>query len=339
MLVLLLAVATETALAAVDLIPGSFKATPEGETIRVTWETASEVDALGFYVQRSLQEGGDYQRISDLIPAEHPIIGGSYAYIDTDVEIGNTYYYLLEALDIYSASEFYGPVPATLSPPTTATPTPTATPGPSNPDPTSTPQGAAIQFWADPDHISSGECAVLRWRVKNAQAVYFQGQSVTGSEDRQTCPQQTAIYALRIVTDEGEETRQVTVYVQSGTSSPPTSTPTPRPPSFTSTPPTSAPASGSPMSTPPLLPQVSGSNPTRAPSPVHTPLPLHMLSPNPTPTMITSPTPTLTPARTDRPEVNRDPLLSWGLLLALVGAGIGLILLGAWGFWRARKKK
>lgn len=184
----------------------------------------------------------------------------------------------------------------------------------------------------------------MHWQVENAREIFFQGQRVTGQEDRQACPQQTAIYTLRIVTDAGEETRQVTVHVQNGSSSPPpTSTPTPRPPASTSiptlTPPTSA--STSTPASPTLPPQIAGA--TLTPSP--TPSPTHSHTPIPTPAsgsaapMDASPTPTPDPSPTRRPAASRNSSLPCGLLLALAGGGIGLILLGVWGFWRTRGRK
>lgn len=129
--------------AAVTLV--SFTASPEGQTIVVKWETASEVNMLGFYLWRSTEEGGIYSPISDLIPAEGDIVGATYQFIDTAVEPGQTYFYKLEAVETTGASQFYGPVSATVpaftptpEPSPTSTPTPTSTFTPT-PSPTSTP--------------------------------------------------------------------------------------------------------------------------------------------------------------------------------------------------------
>ena len=53
--------------------------------------------------------------------------------------------------------------------------------------------------------------------------------------------------------------------------------------------------------------------------------------------MTASPTPTPAPVATPRLEDGEGSALPCGLLLALVGGGIGLILLGVWGFWVGRK--
>jgi hypothetical protein len=144
-LLLLLGAVPLVARAAVDLI--AFEAFPDGDVIRVTWETASEVDMAGFFVQRAALEAGPYVRISDVIPADGGMTGRTYEYVDEDVARGDTFYYQLEALEVTGFIERFGPISATLPLPPTATPTPTPTPsltppfdpGGSSPSPTNTP--------------------------------------------------------------------------------------------------------------------------------------------------------------------------------------------------------
>ena len=165
LLILFVALVPAIVNAAVTLV--SFEATGEAQVIRITWETASEVDTLAFYVKRSLQESGEYQPISEIIPAMGDVVGAYYEHTDASVEIGTTYYYELEAMDTSGGSELFGPISATLLLPTTDTPTPTLTPTstptstsngtrrpPSTPVPTFTstpyePGQAAIEFWVD----------------------------------------------------------------------------------------------------------------------------------------------------------------------------------------------
>jgi hypothetical protein len=141
MLLLSLVLGVTPAWASVELV--SFEATLDGsQAVLVTWETASEVDMLGFFVQRSLQEEDGYERVSDLILATGDVVGASYEFIDTNVQGGMTYYYRLEAVDLSGASEFYDPVSVTLPALPTATPTPTPTSTPtatSTSTPTATP--------------------------------------------------------------------------------------------------------------------------------------------------------------------------------------------------------
>jgi hypothetical protein len=118
----LLGVSVTTVVAAVVLI--SFEATPQEDSILITWETASEVDMFGFYVQRApyvtpeiadCADIPDRIRISNLIPSEGDIIGASYDFTDTSAEAGSTYYYCLEAVEIDGGLELHGPISATLS--------------------------------------------------------------------------------------------------------------------------------------------------------------------------------------------------------------------------------
>lgn len=126
--------------AAVTLV--SFTATPQGQAVLLQWETASEVNMLGFTVWRAESAEGDSVPISDLIPAEGDIVGAVYQYTDADVEPGRTYFYWLEAVEVTGASAFHGPVSATVPLPATATPTPTPTNTPTvTPMPTPTPTG------------------------------------------------------------------------------------------------------------------------------------------------------------------------------------------------------
>ncbi|MCS7287078.1 MAG: hypothetical protein NZ653_08095 [Anaerolineae bacterium] len=143
--ILLLLLLPALARAAVTLV--SFTAAPQGQSVLVQWETASEVNMLGFYVWRSTEEGGNYTRISDLIPAVGDIVGAIYQFVDTAVGPGQTYFYRLEAVETTGASQFYGPVSVTVPVPTPTpgpsptfvpSPTPTPTPSPA-PPPTSTP--------------------------------------------------------------------------------------------------------------------------------------------------------------------------------------------------------
>lgn len=124
--------------ASVDLV--SFEATPQETSILITWQTANETDMLAFYVRRSLDDGGEHQRVSGPIPAQGDIAGASYEWIDSDVVGGPTYYYYLEAVEISGSTAFHGPVSASLPLPPTDTPTPTPTPTPTyTPSATPTP--------------------------------------------------------------------------------------------------------------------------------------------------------------------------------------------------------
>jgi hypothetical protein len=102
-----------------------FRAIPGDEEITLQWETATELDNAGFFINRSDNIDGQYQRInSTIIPAEGDgLTGATYEFVDDDVINGQTYWYKLETIDFGQNSQFYDPVSAV--PGSTPTPTPT----------------------------------------------------------------------------------------------------------------------------------------------------------------------------------------------------------------------
>lgn len=103
----------------------SFTADPAEDAILIEWETATEFDNAGFYLTRSTEVGGDYDTISDFIPAEGSgVIGANYLYTDTEVTAGPVYYYILDAVNTNQEIESHGPISTTLD---TEEPTLTAT--------------------------------------------------------------------------------------------------------------------------------------------------------------------------------------------------------------------
>jgi len=80
-------------------------------SIELVWETASEVDILGFNVLRSTSETGQRVQLNaNLIPVENPgqMIGDRYTYSDTDLLLGETYYYWIEIFGLDSSRESIG---------------------------------------------------------------------------------------------------------------------------------------------------------------------------------------------------------------------------------------
>ena len=69
--------------------------------VTVAWSTASELNTAGFNVLRGTSAGGPFTRINpEIIPASNdPLVGGSYAYTDTQVSLGQTYYYRVEEVE------------------------------------------------------------------------------------------------------------------------------------------------------------------------------------------------------------------------------------------------
>jgi hypothetical protein len=79
--------------------------------ITLEWETGTEFNNLGFFVNRSDTEGGTYEQIGDLIPAQGTGVSGFiYQFTDDLVQADRIYYYKLEAIDLDTVSEFFGPI-------------------------------------------------------------------------------------------------------------------------------------------------------------------------------------------------------------------------------------
>ena len=96
----------------------SFTAEPQRRAIVVSWETVSEVDAIGFNLYRADSRDGTQTKLNGtLIPSQGPgsPIGYSYSFVDRGIRVGRTYYYWLEAIDIYNGTSRFGPVSAAVS--------------------------------------------------------------------------------------------------------------------------------------------------------------------------------------------------------------------------------
>jgi hypothetical protein len=93
----------------------SFTALPEGENIRVVWETAVELQNLGFNLYRGESPTGPWVKLNaELIAAQNPgaVFGASYEWLDDEVIPDTTVYYRLEDVDVSGVSTFHGPVSA-----------------------------------------------------------------------------------------------------------------------------------------------------------------------------------------------------------------------------------
>lgn len=101
---------------AVELL--SFEATSGKNPIVLTWETASEIDSLGFNLYRAEALLEKRTKINDsLIPTNLPpgsLTGAEYSYTDRYGKPGITYYYWLETVDMHGGGELYGPIKGSL---------------------------------------------------------------------------------------------------------------------------------------------------------------------------------------------------------------------------------
>jgi subtilisin family serine protease len=94
------------------------QATPQDTAIRLDWETATELDTLGFHLHRADSPGGERTRLNaDLIPGQAPgsPMGATYQFVDDTASTGTTYHYWLEAVDMGGQSTYYGPVSAEVT--------------------------------------------------------------------------------------------------------------------------------------------------------------------------------------------------------------------------------
>lgn len=97
----------------VDII--FFEAVWRAEGVRVSWQTANEIDLLGFNLYRAESEAGPWVQVNpQLIPSQYlgQPEGGSYTWLDADVTPGEGVYYTLEAVDVNSRGSFTGSVQA-----------------------------------------------------------------------------------------------------------------------------------------------------------------------------------------------------------------------------------
>jgi uncharacterized delta-60 repeat protein len=102
---------------AVDL--AGFTATAGSDAILLQWETASELDILGFALYRAGSPDGVRTRLNEgLIPGQAPgsPVGSSYRFVDKNVVAGTTYYYWLEGVDVYGSALQRGPIWAQVQP-------------------------------------------------------------------------------------------------------------------------------------------------------------------------------------------------------------------------------
>ncbi len=92
----------------------SFAAIGLDSAVELRWQTASELQNLGFHVYRSLSADGPWTRLtSSLIPGlGSSALGQAYSWSDTGLTNGTLYFYRLEDVDSASKATSHGPVSA-----------------------------------------------------------------------------------------------------------------------------------------------------------------------------------------------------------------------------------
>ncbi|MEL7636215.1 MAG: choice-of-anchor K domain-containing protein [Anaerolineaceae bacterium] len=108
----LFAMITEGSVTAVELL--SFEGERVTEGVKLTWETASETDNLGFNLYRAESLIADRVLLNaEMIPTNVPAgspFGSSYEFLDTTAVAGQRYLYWLEDVDLAGAATLHGPV-------------------------------------------------------------------------------------------------------------------------------------------------------------------------------------------------------------------------------------
>ncbi len=325
LLALTLAFGARTARASVTLV--AFEAGWQDNAIRVTWETASEVDNMGFYVLRSKEENPiSYERVTDLIPGEGDLAGAFYEWTDQNATLGTTYYYKLEDVSASGGSTLWGPVTVESdAPPPTDTPTATAT-VPSRPTDT-------------PTHTPSPTPTFTPTPTPSA--------TFTGTPQPSATATQTAPPTASPAAPQPTATTQpsATAQPQAATAPPPSATAPPVQPSPTATPGGPSPtattqeaATATPTATPTTTPALTAM-PLASPTPTATATPVEVVMESPSEPDAETEAGPQAEERANPAERRRNvALLVIGAValggLLLVGLALALYALYRWGYLR-----
>jgi len=93
-----------------------FEAVAQNDGILIEWETATELDNLGFNLYRSTAANGEYMLLNGaLIPTQVPgaTFGATYTWLDDSAVPGVTYFYTLEDVNTEGQATLHGPIQAT----------------------------------------------------------------------------------------------------------------------------------------------------------------------------------------------------------------------------------
>ncbi|MGA1870349.1 MAG: DUF2341 domain-containing protein [bacterium] len=101
---------SQNELTAIKLL--SFKAEGDEGRVRLSWETAQEVDNMGFHLYRAEGPAGPFERLTQkIIPGlAFSVKGKQYEYTDENVSRGKLYYYTLEDIDVSGVRTEHGPI-------------------------------------------------------------------------------------------------------------------------------------------------------------------------------------------------------------------------------------
>jgi len=75
--------------------------------VRLHWSTGSEVQNYNFVILRSNSENGEFEVIAEVPSAGNTANTRDYTFTDNNVQVGNTYYYMLKDVSIYGYETLY----------------------------------------------------------------------------------------------------------------------------------------------------------------------------------------------------------------------------------------
>ncbi len=81
--------------------------------VRVEWSTETEMNTAGFDLYRGESPDGPFDvKVNDQLipPAQDPLTGGDYRYVDKTAAPGVTYYYQLREIEKSGGVNTYGPI-------------------------------------------------------------------------------------------------------------------------------------------------------------------------------------------------------------------------------------
>ena len=97
----------------------SFTASLAEGAILLEWETATEIDNLGFNLYRAKSSTDSRTQLNEsLLPSQSPgsMLGATYGFRDETVTEGVAYYYWLEDVDLYGGGTSHGPLGIKFAP-------------------------------------------------------------------------------------------------------------------------------------------------------------------------------------------------------------------------------
>lgn len=109
-------VSIPTALTMVDFYAFVQNTTPS-PSVLLLWNTLNEQDLLGFNIYRSKEAAGIRQKVNSVVlPAINPgsLEGNSYQYTDSQVLVGETWFYWVDAVKQSGSPEWLGPQAITI---------------------------------------------------------------------------------------------------------------------------------------------------------------------------------------------------------------------------------